>query len=455
MLKLNLRSFAALRVIKVFQLFGMLLCLTSCSVYHAKPLPTQPNLLQNLPAITVKADKFKNLPVRYHNFDAAQPLDMDDVAILAVINNPDLRLARDDAKIAHAQAFAAGLLPDPQISLGKSYPTNSPPDTTIGFNAGVNYDLNTIIGTYAAKVRAKAQERQVNLNLLWQEWQVISQAKLLFIKNVAQNKLLQLLQANQALLAKRYQQDQKALKRGDVTLDAISSDLLAAQDAEKQLNDLMLSMQQNQYDLHQLLGLAPTVKFILNNQLVAPMLAEKNIQTDLQQLPQRRADLLALQAGYQSEDLRLRQAILGQFPAINFGFSRARDTSDIYTNNFAITFDLPIFNRNRGNIAIERATRQRLYDEYQARLNTAYSDIQLIVEQQLLRLQQLHTLKPAILQLQRVVNSADKAMQKGDIDNLTYINLRTTLLNKQVEQINLEETILEQNIALQTLLGIS
>jgi hypothetical protein len=42
-------------------------------------------------------------------------------------------------------------------------------------------------------------------------------------------------------------------------------------------------------------------------------------------LPHHRADLLALQAGYQSQEQRLREAILAQFPAMSAGVEQARD----------------------------------------------------------------------------------------------------------------------------------
>lgn len=50
-------------------------------------------------------------------------------------------------------------------------------------------------------------------------------------------------------------------------------------------------------------------------------------------------------------------AVLAQFPALNVGLTRARDTSGLYTVGFGLSLSPPIFNRNRGNIAIEDATR--------------------------------------------------------------------------------------------------
>jgi outer membrane protein, heavy metal efflux system len=38
---------------------------------------------------------------------------MDDIATIAVLHNPDLKAVRATVGVAQAQAFAAGLLPDP------------------------------------------------------------------------------------------------------------------------------------------------------------------------------------------------------------------------------------------------------------------------------------------------------------------------------------------------------
>ena len=67
--------------------------------------------------------------------------------------------------------------------------------------------------------------------------------------------------------------------------------------------------------------------------------------------------------------------MIAQFPNITIGFNRANDTSNVHTAGPGVTIDLPIFDRNQGNVAIERATRQKLFDEYTNRLFEARSDI--------------------------------------------------------------------------------
>ncbi|OYV49710.1 MAG: hypothetical protein B7X10_01720, partial [Burkholderiales bacterium 21-58-4] len=110
-------------------------------------------------------------------------------------------------------------------------------------------------------------------------------------------------------------------------------------------------------------------------------------------------------------------------------------------------------NRNRGNIAVERATRQRLKDEYQSRLNKAENDIdRLLAEQQLLEQQRSTTLE-SIRILQANTQKAATAYSAHRITLNLYIDLESALYTKQIEAINLDQTLLEQRIALQALLG--
>jgi outer membrane protein TolC len=174
----------------------------------------------------------------------------------------------------------------------------------------------------------------------------------------------------------------------------------------------------------------------------------------LQALPQRRPDLRALATGYQAEDQRYRAALLAQFPALNLGFLRTRDASNVNATGLAVSFSLPVFNRNRGNIAIELATRQRLHDEYDVRLTTARNDAQRIVDQQAPDAARARAIDVELAALQQVLNQSDLAYRAGNADVLVYTAARAALLAKQLERITLQQTRMEQQIALHTLLGV-
>jgi outer membrane protein TolC len=427
--------------------------LGGCAHYQAEPLNTHPSLLEQVPHLVVQAQQMPLPDLAGHPFNPYDGLDMGEVAILAVVNNPDLKAARDERRIARAQLLAAGILPNPQFTGGLDFPVNGDPTLVNAFNMGLNYDLNALIIRNAAMDAARADSLKIDLTVLWQEWQVVQQARLLFVKSRAEEKMRPILQSYQAFFAEQYQRTQKALNQGNLTLDTAGADLIAWQEATTRLNELDRQISKTSHDLKALLGLAPTAQLNLSGELDIPEPDPSKIEALLSRLPQRRPDLLALQAGYASQEQRFRQAILAQFPALNIGLTHARDTTGVYTVGFGINITLPIFNRNQGNIAIERATRQRLYDEYQARLNDAFSQVARLSAEWKLSIKQHEAARSILPELELSARRAQKALESGNLDWPAYTRFKTAFLNKQLETIALEQTLFEQRIALQTLLG--
>lgn len=288
-----------------------------------------------------------------------------------------LKVARDQRGIAHAQAFAAGLLPDPVLDFSRGYPTGGPSEST-AYSAGLSYDLTALL-SHVWDVRADhASERQVDLNLLWQEWQVIAAARQQFVRCVYQAKMLGMLRDEAREREHFHEQLAQVQLHGDVSLADLSLDQSALQAVQSRRDDMARQLLASRQALNALLGLSLEAKLTLLDPAVSPAPGEAEIAHDLATLAQRRPDLLALQSGYRSADIRYRRAIWQQFPSINIGFSRSRDTDAISSRNFQISVTLPIFNRNRGNVAIAKATRQTLHDEYTLRLVQAKSDIALV-----------------------------------------------------------------------------
>jgi outer membrane protein TolC len=191
----------------------------------------------------------------------------------------------------------------------------------------------------------------------------------------------------------------------------------------------------------------------LKGPLTVPPLDQERVLSLLPDLPRRRPDLIALQYGYNAEDERYRVAILGQFPAMTVGFNHARDTTPIYVAGLIVNLSLPIFNGNRGNIAIGEATREKLHEDYQNRLNTANGDVRRILDEYRVNARQLGEIERELAELSRAAAKADLAFRSRHIDALAFANIQTSLLAKQVEQLNLEQAILLQRVTLQSLIG--
>jgi outer membrane protein TolC len=434
--------------------YALLLCsmLASCATYQPQPLTPAPPRSMPLAEITVDRRALAFPELAAHRFDASDGLDEIEVATLAVVNNPALKVVRADAAIAQAQAFAAGLLPDPQVTLGGDLSNTG--GVARAFNLGLSYDIRALVTRGATVGAAHAEKNKADLALLWQEWQVIAQARLLFVKLVHGRRVALVLDQYRKLFADRVERTTQASQQGLLTSDAVVANVAALQDIEKQLFDQQRLLNQNARDLNTLLGLDAQVEVPLRDTAPGSFADEVPVAAAIDALPRRRPDLQALVAGYNAQDQRYRAAVLAQFPSLNVGLSRSRDSSNIYSKSFGITLTLPFFNRNRGNIAVEKATRQKLFDEYQQRLQASRNEIAGILRQRAVDLTQLAHVTAALASFQATLARTDLALHANNIDALTYATARAALLGKQVEQINLQQQIAEQRVALHTLLGV-
>ena len=416
-----------------------LLVLGGCVRYQPQPLPVAP--------IVASAA----LPVAFET--TRKGLDAVQVAILAVANNPALRAARTKRGVASAQVFAAGLLPDPQLSLSGDTPSNNDPALVDAYGVSLSYDVQALITHGAKREQAQAGAAQVDLDLLWQEWQVLQQAQLLYVQNQAVTTKLGLQQKVRDLFAERYQHSARALKEGNLTLDVAGADLTAVLDATSQFQQLARAQDQMRHDLNAVLGLAPDVVLALGPPLPLSALDTRALAAIVTDVATRRPDLLALQAGYRSQVAALHAAVLAQFPSLSVGFTRARDTGNVQTSGLGITLNLPVFSRNRGEIARETATRAQLLAEYQARLDETGAAIdRLRSEAHLLDAAQ-SDLQALLPELRRIAAAGRGAYAAGKIAALVYLNFETSLLTRELEAVDLAERRAEIEVGINALLA--
>lgn len=426
--------------------------LAGCATYRPLPLDNGggPSRLSD---IKVPAASMPVPALRTHRFDPTDGLDVTETAMLAVANSPDLRVQRDSANIARAQAFAAGLLPDPSVSYENDRPTSGQPDLTHAFNLGLTFDLGNLLTRSSRVAAARGSAREIDLNLLWSEWQAIAKARTLFDRIFYLRELAARLQQERGALAPIQQYVQRALTAGDLTYDAASAGLNAASDVENKLADAQRQLDQAQRDLHDLLGIDAAIPLHL---IGTPYVVDPDAQEAARALAgmsKRRPDLRALQAGYEGQQAKLHAAILAQFPSITVGFVRARDTTNVYTSGYSVGLSLPLFDGNRGNIAIERATRQKLRDEYRARLFTSRNDIdRLLADLRSYRAQRAALIAHAA-ELARAREAAQRSYDAGLLDWPTYLAIRASSLAADSNLLTVGQNFHEQALALDALVG--
>ena len=81
-----------------------------------------------------------------------------------------------------------------------------------------------------------------------------------------------------------------------------------------------------------------------------------------------------------------------------------------------MTVDIPLFDRNQGQIAVETATRQTLFDEYANRVFLANSDVAAAVQDIQSTNEQISASSEAIPGLESLVHSYRTSLSQGNLD---------------------------------------
>ena len=116
---------------------------------------------------------------------------------------------------------------------------------------------------------------------------------------------------------------------------------------------------------------------------------------------------------------------------------------------------LPLFNGNRGNIAVEKATRESLYQEYIQRLDDAYTAVDGISSELSLLGDQLRNAQSMETALDASVKQARVAYGAGDMTLPVLADLESRLLTQRIATAKLANSIRQQQVELCTLIGVS
>ncbi len=423
-----------------------------CATYAPSPLNDDPAIL-SAPArevLAVDAAAISRPWLRPVSIDLSQPLDPNAVAVLAVLLNPDLRAQRARAGVADAQAFAAGLLPDPSFSIGADQ-VLSGPDTFLGIASGLGLNLAALRTRRVARAQAEAEARRVRLDLSWAEWQTAGQARIQAVRIVTLERVDRFARASRDDAQSILDRMLRAAGRGDISPDQVQAARLAAFDAADRLRTSEQALAAARFELTRLLGLPPSFPLRLAPALLPPL--PPDAATLYAIAVRERTDLQALRAGYQAQEAAVHKAVLDQFPTLDLSINGARDTGGNTTLGPSLAFTLPLWNRNRGGIAIERATRAALHAEYEARLFQTRAEIAAAVD----ALRVLRDQREAILRdlpaLERFAAANRRAANRGDLPLVTALTAEQALRDKQALLAQAEKDMAEQMIALELLTG--
>ena len=406
--------------------------LSGCALYHARPLPAAADLRPGPAALKVDVARLRVAPLKEIVVDPSKGLDPLAVAVLAVLNSPDLQAKRAALKVKGAEVFAAGLLPDPQISVSRDNPISGP-DTHKAYNVSPSLDIAGMLATANAHRAARFTAKQADLDLLWAEWTTAQQARQFAETALADEARVAYLQRVLAAAADRYARSSRALERHDVTLQTTAADLAAKLDAQTLMATALHDALKARRDLNALLNLDAAVVLPLVQGPALQTYDAAAVQAALSSLPTRRPDLLALQAGYQAQDANVRKAVIAQFPLASIAYAYAKDPAGTTTQGLSAVLALPIFGLKRADVRVQNATREQLRTEYQARLDQTNAEVRNAQAELAGASAQAAVLRIDVPRLEALVGPAVNAYDRGDLDSQTYLTLTQNVLFKRAD----------------------
>jgi outer membrane protein TolC len=438
-------------MMRAWPLAGVL-ALASCASYTPHPLGDRPAVLDTATsaALTEAAATIDRPYLKPTTIDLSQPLDDNAIATIAVIANPDLKAQRLRAGVADAQAFEARLLPDPTFSLGAS-PVLSGPDPFLDIASALGLDINALRTRHVRVAQAKAQAEQVRLDLAWAEWQTAGQARIQAARIRGLDRTVALDQASYAAQQSLLDRTLRAAGRGDLSADRVQAERTSTYDAQDRLRTAERDLAAARFELTKLLGLPPSTPLALAPAPPPPPVPDPNALFELAKT--RRTDLQALRAGYDAEEAAVHKAILDQFPNLTLTVNANRDSAGNLLVGPAVDFTLPLWNRNRGGIAVERATRAALKAEYDARLFQTRAEIAAMAGGIAVARRQRAAILTDLPSLERFTAASRKAADRGDLAPATAETAEQALRDKQALLAQGDQDIAEQTIALELLTG--
>lgn len=423
-------------------------CLVGCATYRPAPLPDRSNLAKTITGLRGRLEQQGCAAVCRIN--TQRPLTIDQIGILAILNDPDLKLEFGTVEEARAAVVQARLLPNPAVNL--SYGAIVSGFGTASVAGSLSQSFAALL-THDSQIRsAEADLYRVNAEQVWREWQVAQKARQLALDIYWANVGVGVAEREQRLMSQEISEVERAVQAGDVSLETLAPLAKASAAVDQSLMRLRLDRLEKWQQLDGLLGLDPTVRFAIARPRLE--LLPHNIEALITAIPDQRPDLAALRLGYGAAEEDVRVAILGQFPGLMLGGSYSSDTTGAITAGPNFNFALPIFDRNQGQIAKALASRQQLEAKYQAGLDEAVGTAYSLIAQIRQLSGDLIQTRQAAAQARSLADTAHRAYNQSNLDQRTLTDYETTALERTLEVVTIERQIDEDKIFLAVELGL-
>jgi outer membrane protein TolC len=224
----------------------------------------------------------------------------------------------------------------------------------------------------ARKQIATARVDEVRADVVGEEFKLVAEVRQQLLAVLAADRTVALSQETVDLRQRALDLVRRQQEIGEATALAISATELESAEAQRELRQARVELTAELSELNRLLGLPPgyDLKVVGLGQPLPVTVFEELSDDELdRRITAGRMELRATEATYRRAEQELRLAVLQQYPRLGVGPGFERELEGENSLGLALSLELPVFNRNQGEIAEKRAARERAHAEYTSLLH--------------------------------------------------------------------------------------
>jgi cobalt-zinc-cadmium efflux system outer membrane protein len=350
----KLNPYAALRVATVT---GAVLLLAACQTFksQALDLAAHDERWRNQGSSDEKVHAFAKRLARTtsgpSSFNPSNGVSLNEGKMIALVYNPDLRVARLKAGVAKAIADHAGLWDDPELSLDVLKITEGVPDPWIvGSSLSLTVPLSGRLR--AEKSRAEAAMSAELDRVAEAEWEVTIDLQKAWVSWSAQRTELEQTKKIVEALNSIVKSTSLLAEQGELPKTEAALFSIEQTSRRVEIERLEGEVEAQEQEIRTLLGISPTAPILL-----VPDLSLPGWQPSEDRLALNNPTLNRLRSEYEVSERALLREIRKQYPDLTIGPQAESDEGQSRIG-FIGAIPLPILNANKGGIAKARAERE-------------------------------------------------------------------------------------------------
>lgn len=405
----------------------LLLLASGCATYQPAPLMPREELSRlsalRVPEVVVVHEE-SAAPEPERRIELSDGLSEAEAVAVALSLNPELAARRASIGETRALLIGAGLFPNPEVGVGFRQGISGTPGFTV--DAELLFELLRLGERRGQKAVASARIDEARASLLVEEYELATRVRAQVLSVLAQEHVASLLEEE---LSIRERASALVVRQRDVgeanELDVSAASLEAA-DLRRELRQTRAELGTTRLELNRLMGLPPTVSVTLTESgqpLRVAVLDDLSDEALTERLLAGRLELRAKEAEYERTERELKLAVLRQYPRLRLGPGFSHEGEDENYLGVGASIELPLFDRNQGEIAERSAERDRVRAEYTGLLHRLNSEAHAARA----RVRLLHAdvdaqereVLPLLRRHQEVSQGAFEAREMGVLDWLT------------------------------------